>query len=72
MRIIISPILIDTRDTNLVVKQFYSCKEIVIEPATEPYFYKDQSYSLKVIKDEDGKPMQVLVPGIDLINEVKD
>jgi len=66
-------IQIMARDNNLAVKQLWDNKEIVLEPQTETYFYNnDQSYPLQVIKDKEGKVIQVLVLGIDLFDKVKD
>ena len=65
-------IQIIARDHNLVVKQLWDGKEIVVEPMTETYFYnKDQSYPLQIIQNDDGIVKQVLVLGVDVFDKVK-
>jgi hypothetical protein len=57
---------------NLIVKQGWDGKEIVLEPLTKTYFYNEaESYPLQVIKDSQGIITQVSVFGIDQFNKVK-
>jgi hypothetical protein len=66
-------IQITAMENNLVVKQLWDGKEIILEPQTGTYFYNnDQSYSLQVIKSKEGAVVQVEVLGIDLFNKVKE
>ena len=60
------------RNNKLVVKQLWDNKEIILDPQTETYFYSnEQSYPLQVMKDQQGKVIQVLVLGIDLFDKVE-
>ena len=60
------------RNNKLVVKQLWDNKEIILDPQTETYFYNnEQSYPLQVMKDQQGKVIQVLVLGIDLFDKVE-
>jgi hypothetical protein len=64
---------ITAKENNLVVKQLWDGKEIILEPQTETYFYNnDQSYPLQIIKNKEGAVVQVEVLGIDLFNKVKE
>ncbi|MDP4263503.1 MAG: hypothetical protein Q8941_13330 [Bacteroidota bacterium] len=66
-------IQITAKGTNLVVKQLWDGKEIVLEPQTETYFYNNsESYPLRVIKDNSGMVTGVEVLGVDLFNKVKE
>lgn len=65
-------IQITTRGNNLVVKQLWDKKEIVVEPQTDTYFFNDNEfYPVQVIKDNSGMVSQVLILGVDLFNKVK-
>jgi hypothetical protein len=60
------------KDGNIIVKQLWDGKEIMVEPLTETFFYNNtQSYPLQVIKNENGIVFQVQVLGNDLFNRVK-
>ncbi|MES2330686.1 MAG: hypothetical protein V4539_13870 [Bacteroidota bacterium] len=61
------------RGNNLVVKQLWDGKEILLTPKTETYFYNEkESYSLGLQKDKDGNYSQLKVLGIDAFIKVKD
>ncbi len=62
-----------TRGNNLVLKQLWDRKEIMLTPITENYFYNDkESYSLAFQKDKEGNYAQLKVLGIDVFMKVKD
>lgn len=66
-------IQITIRQNNIVVKQLWDGREIVLSAITENYFYNnEQSFPLQVIKDKDGVVTQVELLGMDLFNKLKD
>src|SRR5208282_3469953 len=55
-------IMLIVRGNNLVVKQLWDGKEIMMVPQTPTYFYNaSQSYPLQVLKDTNGETNQVTV-----------
>ena len=50
------------RDSNLVVKQVWDGKEIVLTPLTDTYFYNEtESYPLQVLRGTNGKVNSILI-----------
>ncbi len=66
-------IRISARGNNLVVKQLWDSKEIILEPQVANYFYNnEQSYPLLAILDKSGAVLQVRVLDLDLFDKVKE
>jgi len=64
-------IRITVKENNLVVKQLWDGKEIIVSPKTDTYFYNEaQSYPVMVIKDKDGIVKQVTLLGTNVFNKV--
>ncbi|HEV9038671.1 MAG TPA: hypothetical protein VGQ51_18670 [Puia sp.] len=50
------------QDSNLVVKQVWDGKEIVLSPLTETFFYNEaQSYPLAIVLGADGKVKSIMI-----------
>jgi hypothetical protein len=65
-------IQIMAKNNNLIVKQLWDGKEIIVEPQTETYFYNEaQSFPLQIAKDKDGNVTQIWILGIDEFNKVR-
>jgi hypothetical protein len=60
------------RGNNLVVKQLWDGKEIMVEPQTATYFYNgSQSFPLQIHKDINGATTQVTLLGVDVFNKMR-
>ncbi len=64
-------IQLSAKDNRLVLKQLWDNKEINLEPQTDTYFFNQEKfYSLGIIKDKDGKIVQVKLLGMDVFNKL--
>ena len=64
-------IRITATDSNLVVRQLWDRKDYVLQPLTVIYFNnQDRSFPLVIVKDENGKIVQVVLLTGNVFNRV--
>jgi len=58
--------------SQLMLKQLWDGKEIVLDPLTISYFYNDaQSFPLQILRGQDGSVKKIIILDMDQFNKVK-